>query len=124
MGIWQDKYQIDGPEGLRMKKRDEGLRQKWEQEREAAEAKRRQDEALQVVTPAQRDLGNSPGISPAFKTQFRRYEQDPNTTEAAKGLPSLEVKPGQHVRQTGDRGPSAAQRAATKFLTQNTGKVA
>jgi hypothetical protein len=125
MGIWQDRYQIEGPEGLRMKKRDEGLRKTWEQEREATEAKKRQDEALNIVTPQQRDLGAGPGISAAFKTQFKQYPQDPNSAEAAKGIPSLEVQPGQHVRQTGDRGPSGAQRAARKYLTnQNTGKVA
>lgn len=119
-GIWQDKYQIAGTDGLRMKKRDERLKADWLAEREKDEADKRSKAALDVVTPSAPDLGNGPGISPAFKTRFRTFEMDPNkpATPAGDGVPTLKVEPGQHVRQTGDRGPSAAQRAAAKFLEQ------
>jgi hypothetical protein len=123
---WEDKYQISGDDGLRMKKRDENLKSSWEKEREAAEADRRSKQALEVVTPAQRDLGNGPGISAAFKTRFKTFETDPDKPAVSRsdGLPTLKVEPGQHVRQAGDRGPSGAQRAAAKYLAKQTGKVA
>jgi uncharacterized coiled-coil protein SlyX len=119
--VWEEKYQVttgSWGEGLRMQKRDERMKSDWEKERETADAKRRQDEALNVVTPAQREMGEGPGISAAFKTKFRTFETDPNKPAVADrgGVPTLEVKPGQHVRQdTGNRIP-AAQRAAAKFL--------
>jgi len=122
--VWEEKYQVGGMTGLRMKKHEEGLKKTWESERETADAKKRQDEALNVVTPTQAELGTGAGISAAFKTKFRTYETDPNKqpTPAGDGVPSLSVQPGQHVRQTGDRGPSGAQRAAAKFLEQHSGK--
>jgi hypothetical protein len=124
---WEQKYQIGAGawgDGLRMQKRDEGLKKNWESEREVVEAKRRQDEALNVVTPSAPELGDGAGISRAFKTRFQQYEMDPNKPAVPQqsGVPSLEVRPGQHVRQTGDRGPSGAQRAAAKFLEQRAGK--
>jgi len=116
--VWEEKFQIGGDSGLRMKKRDETLKSSWQAEREKEEADKRSKQALEVVTPTQADLGNGPGISPAFKTRFRTFEMDPQkpATPAADGVPSLKVEPGQHVRQSGDRGPSAAQRAAAKYL--------
>lgn len=116
--VWEQKYGVTGTDGLRMKQHNENLKKTWEQEREAADAKKRQDEALNVVTPKQTDLGAGPGISGAFKTRFRTFEMDPNKAPVADngGVPSLSVAPGQHVRQTGDRGPSGGQRAAQKFL--------
>lgn len=116
--VWEDKYQVAGDTGLRMQKRDERLKSAWAQEQEAKAAKDRQDAALNVVTPKQTDLGAGPGISAAFQTRFKTYEMDPNKAPVADngGVPSLKVEPGQHVRQTGDRGPSGAQRAAAKFL--------
>lgn len=121
---WEDKYQIGGDSGIRMQKRDERLKAEWAKERETADADRRQREALEVVTPKGVDLGDGAGISRAFKTQFKQYDPDPNKQAVADagGVPSLEVKPGQHVRQTGDRGPSAAQRSAAKFLEKMGGK--
>jgi hypothetical protein len=126
MGIWQDKYNIDGDTGLRMQKRDERMKADWAKEQEVANAKRLQDEALNVVTPAQKDLGAGPGISAAFKTKFKTYEMDPEKpgTPMPGGDPSIKVLPGQHVRQdTGARIP-AAQRAAMKHLANQQGKVA
>jgi hypothetical protein len=120
--VWEEKFQISGDDGLRMKKRDENLRKSWESDREKADADKRSKQALEVVTGGERqpDLGTGPGISPAFKTKFRQFDPDPNKPAVIDngGIPSLEVKPGQHVRQTGDRGPSGAQRAAQKFLEQ------
>ena len=117
-GIWQDKYSVGGDTGLRMQKRDERLKSEWAAEREKADADKRQKEALEVVTPRQADLGAGANISSAFKTKFRTFEMDPNKTAVADagGVPSLAVKPGEHVRQTGDRGPTGAQRAAAKHL--------
>jgi hypothetical protein len=123
-GIWQDKYQIAGDTGLRMAKRDERLKASWASERDAADAAKRSAAALEVVTPTQADLGAGPGISLAFKTKLGpRFETDPSKPAqgAGDGVPSLNVQPGQHVRQSGDRGPSAAQRAAAKFLEQRSG---
>ncbi len=118
--VWEDKYQIAGDEGLRMRKRDERLKTSWQSEREKDEADKRSKDALERVTPVQADLGTGPGISMAFKTKFREYPTDPGTipgeSVAQGGKPAVEVKPGQHVRQTGDRGPSGAQRAAAKHL--------
>lgn len=120
--VWEDKFQIAGDDGLRMKRRDENLRKSWETDREKTDADKRSKQALEVVTGGERqtDLGTGPGISPAFKTKFRQFDPDPNKPAVIDngGIPSLEVKPGQHVRQTGDRGPSGAQRAAQKFLEQ------
>jgi len=117
-GIWQDKYQIGGDDGLRMKRRDENLKKSWAAEAEKAAADARSKAALEVVTPTAADLGTGPGISAAFKTKFKTFDTDPNKPAVATsdGVPSLAVAPGQHVRQTGDRGPSGAQRAAQKFL--------
>jgi len=119
-GIWIDKYKIGGEDGLRMKKRDERLKAEWVSDREKAEADERSKKALEVVTPSAPDLGDGPGISAAFKTRFRTFEMDPNkpATPAGDGVPTLKVEPGQHVRQTGNRGLSGAQRAAQKFLEQ------
>jgi hypothetical protein len=116
-GIWEDKFGIAGDSGLRMQKRDEGLKASWAAERDKADAEKLQQQALNVVTPAQRELGDSAGISAAFKTKFRTYEMDPDKpASAAGGVPDVRVLPGQHVRQeTGGRVP-AAQRAAMKFL--------
>lgn len=125
--VWEDKFQIAGDNGLRMKRRDENLRKGWESDREKADADKRSKQALEVVTGGERqtDLGTGPGISPAFKTKFRQFDPDPNKPAIADqgGIPSLEVKPGQHVRQTGDRGPSGAQRAAQKFLEQRSAQA-
>jgi hypothetical protein len=125
--VWEDKFQIAGDDGLRMKRRDENLRKGWESDREKADADKRSKQALEVVTGGDRqpDLGTGPGISPAFKTKFRQFDPDPNKPAIADqgGIPSLEVKPGQHVRQTGDRGPSGAQRAAQKFLEQRSAQA-
>ncbi len=116
--VWEEKYSISGDAGLRMQKRDENLKKQWEQDAEKKAAEKRQQEALQVVTPKDTDLGTGPGISPAFKTKFRTFDPDPNKAPIADagGIPTLEVKPGQHVRQAGDRGPTGAQRAAAKYL--------
>lgn len=117
--VWEKQFNITGDDGLRMQKRDEANRKKWEEDREKTDAEKRSRDALNVVSPqGAPDLGTGPGISAAFKTRFRTFEMDPNKAPIADngGVPSLEVKPGQHVRQTGDRGPSAAQRAAAKFL--------
>ena len=121
---WEDKFGIGGSDGLRMRKRDEKLKSQWQADREKEEADKRSKQALEVVTPAQADLGSGPNISSAFKTRFRTFEMDPNkpAQAAGDGVPTLKVEPGQHVRQAGDRGPSAAQRAAAKFLEKvNTG---
>lgn len=123
--VWEEKFEISGDSGLRMKKRDENLRKSWESDREKAEADKRSKDALNVVTGGDKtpDFGEGPGISGAFKTKFRSYDMDPSKPAIADhgGMPSLEVKPGQHVRQTGDRGPTGAQRAAAKFLEQRSG---
>jgi hypothetical protein len=118
--VWEEKFNIAGEAGLRMQKRDEKLKQGWTTERETAEAAKRSADALNVVTPVAADLGTGPGISPAFKTRFRTFEMDPNKapTPVGDGVPTLNVAPGQHVRQTGDRGPTGAQRAAAKYLEQ------
>lgn len=121
--VWEEKYEVGGMTGLRMKKHEEGLKKQWQSDQETADAKRRQDEALNIVTPKQTELGDGAGISAAFKTRFRTFETDPNKQATpADGVPSLSVKPGEHVRQTGDRGPTGAQRAAAKFLEQRSGK--
>ena len=122
--VWEEKYHIKAGEwgdGLRMQKRDERLKADWVQDREKTEAAKRSADALNVVTPVAADLGTGPGISPAFKTQFRAFEMDPNkpAQPAGDGVPTLAVQPGQHVRQTGNRGPSGAQRAAAKFLEKS-----
>ncbi|HKS74446.1 MAG TPA: hypothetical protein VJQ82_14685, partial [Terriglobales bacterium] len=75
---WEEKFQVGGDDGLRMKKRDERLKSQWAQERDAADADRRQKEALNVVAPAQQELGDGAGISRAFKTRFKTFEPDPN----------------------------------------------
>lgn len=120
--VWEEKYNVVGDTGLRMQKRDERLRAEWQSDREKADANRLSKAALETVTPTARDLGTGPGISPAFKTQFKTYDMDPNkqsTQQGADGVPSVTVMPGQHVRQTGGgREMSGAQRAAQKFLTQ------
>lgn len=125
--VWEEKFQVGGMAGLRMKKHEEGLRQQWDSDRQKADAERIQKEALGVVTPQAPELGNGPGISTAFRTRFRTYEMDPNkaaTPAPSAGVPSLSVEPGQHVKQTGDRGPSGGQRAAAKYLAKQSGKVA
>ena len=126
--VWEKKYEIVGDTGLRMKKRDEQMRKDWESEREKADAEKRSKDALNVVTGQrdQPDLGTGPGVSAAFKTRFRQFDMDPQKAPVADngGVPSLSVKPGEHVRQTGDRGPTGAQRAAAKFLAQRGGKAA
>ena len=126
--VWEKKYEVSGDTGLRMKKRDDEMRKSWESEREKADAEKRSKDALNVVT-GQRDapdLGTGPGISGAFKTQFRTFDMDPQKPAIADhgGVPSLSVKPGEHVRQTGDRGPTGAQRAAAKFLASRGTKAA
>jgi hypothetical protein len=125
---WDNKFHIsdgDWGRGLRTTKMLENERKSWEQDREKADADKRSKDALNVVTGVDRqpDLGTGPGISGAFKTKFRTFDPDPNKPAIADngGVPQLEVKPGQHVRQTGDRGPSGAQRAAAKFLEQRSG---
>lgn len=128
VGQWERKFQIapgEWGDGLRMQKRDENLKADWAKEREASEAADRSKRALEVVTgPKNQELGDGPGISSAFKTRFKTYDPDPNKPAVADngGVPSLAVAPGQHVRQTGDRGPSGAQRAAQKFLEQRSGQ--
>lgn len=125
--VWEKKYEIAGDSGLRMKKRDEAMRAGWESDREKSDAEKRSKDALNVVTGNrdQPDLGDGPGISGAFKTKFRTFDMDPQKAPIADhgGVPSLSVKPGEHVRQTGDRGPTGAQRAAAKFLAQRSGKA-
>lgn len=131
--VWEEKYQVIAGtwgDGLRMQKRDERLKGDWTKERELAEADKMSKAALERVAPADVELGDGAGISAAFKTRFRTYEMDPSkpAQAAGDGVPTLKVEPGQHVRQTGPRGPSGAQRAAAKFLEQRqkqaTGKVA
>jgi len=119
--VWEAKFNIGGDAGLRMQKRDERLKSEWATEREKAEAAKRSQDALNVVAPQAVDLGTGRNISSAFQTKFRTFEMDPNKPPVADagGVPSLEVKPGQHVRQTGDRGPTGAQRAAAKFLEKS-----
>lgn len=118
---WEEKFGIAGESGLRMQKRDERLKADWAKEREAAEAAERSKKALEVVNgqPKGPEL-DGVGISPAFKTNFRTYETDPQkpATPAGDGVPSLTVLPGQHARQVGRTGPSGGQRAAQKFLEQ------
>jgi hypothetical protein len=117
-GIWEDKYNVGGNDGLRVQKRDEAKRAEWAAERDRSDAEKLQRQALEVITPAQKELGNGAGISPAFKTKFQTYEMDPNkpAVTSATGNPDIKVMPGQHIRQdSGSRIP-AAQRAATKFL--------
>jgi hypothetical protein len=126
--VWEKKYEVSGDTGLRMKKRDEEMRKSWESDREKKDAEKRDKDALNVVT-GQRDMpdfGKGPGVSAAFKTQFRTFDMDPQKPAVADhgGVPSLEVKPGQHVKQTGDRGPTGAQRAAAKFLASRGTKAA
>jgi len=121
--VWETKFQIDGDSGLRMQKRDERLKAGWASEREAADAAARSKAALEVVTPAQADLGSGPGISLAFKTKFKQFESDPNAqpgrvANGTDGVPVVVAQPGQHVRQEGGgRGPTGAQRAAAKYLS-------
>jgi len=115
--VWEEKYQISGDNGLRMQKRDERLKQTWQSESEAAAAAKRSQDALNVVAPQKTDLGDGPGISAAFKTKFRQYEMDPNKAATpADGVPTLNVEPGQHVRQSNGNRIPASQRAAAKFL--------
>jgi hypothetical protein len=125
VGVWEKKFNIAGDDGLRMKKRDEKLRSDWEGERTKRDAEERSKHALETVTGGNKapDFGDGPGISAAFKTNFRTYEMDPSKpgTAAGDGIPSLQVMPGQHVRRTGDRGPSGGQRAAQKFIEQRSG---
>lgn len=123
-GIWQDKYNIAGDTGLRMQKRDEKLKAEWQTEMDKKNAEDLQRRALEVVTPAQRELGDGAGISAAFKTRFREYDMDPDkpgtthgvSNETNKGEPTIKVLPGQHVRQENGARIPAAQRAAAKFL--------
>lgn len=122
--VWEQKYNISGDSGLRQQKRDESLKKQWLSERETQEAAERSKKALEVVTPAQHEIGTGANISTAFQTKFKQYEMDPGkpATPAGDGVPTLTVQNGQHVRQSGDRGPSAAQRAAAKFIErQSTG---
>ena len=116
--VWEQKYNIGGDAGLRMQKRDERLKVDWSAEREKAEADRASKAALERVAPQQIDLGTGRNISAAFQTKFKQFEMDPSKPAVADpgGVPSLAVAPGQHVRQTGNRGPSGAERAAAKFL--------
>lgn len=122
--VWEEKYQISGDNGLRMQKRDENLKKQWESDRDKADAEKRQKEALEVVTPVKRELGDGAGISAAFKTKFRQFEMDPDkpASSGGDGVPSLKVEPGQHVRQSGAGRVPAAQRAAAKFLERQAGK--
>lgn len=118
-GVWQDKYQIGGDNGLRMQKRDERLKSEWAAERDRADAEKMQRQALEVVTPATRELGDGVGISAAFKTKFRTYEMDPEKPAySAPGgdIPSVKVMPGQHVRMDNGARIPASQRAAAKYL--------
>lgn len=118
---WESKYQIGGDTGLRMQKRDEGMKSKWQADFEKQQADARSKAALEVVTGGgkQADLGDGPGISSAFKTKFRMFEMDPNkpASGTGDGVPTLKIEPGQHVRQSGDRGPRASERAAVKHMT-------
>ena len=119
--VWEDKYQITAGtwgDGLRMQKRDERLKTQWTQEREKAEADARSKAALEQVTPQPADFGAGPGISRAFTTKFKEYQMDPGqpAVKQGDGVPSLQVLPGQHARRVGSTGPSAAQRAAAKFI--------
>ena len=122
--VWEQKYNVSGESGLRMQKRDERLKAEWSSQREKDDADRRSREALEVVTPAQKDMGAGPGISAAFKTRFREYPMDPNqpVTQGADGTPTMRVEPGQHPRQEGGghRVP-ARERAAAKFLERGGG---
>jgi hypothetical protein len=122
MGVWQDKYGIGGDDGLRMKKRldtyAKSEREKWEKE----QADQRSKDALAVVNPQAKEFEGA-GISPAFKTEFKVHQMDPNTQPGTSGVkagevPTMAVPPGTHIRQPGGaagRVP-AAQRAATKFV--------
>ena len=119
--VWEEKYSISGEDGLRQKKRDEKLRASWESEREKQEAERRSKQALEVVTPAQAELGAGPGISAAFRNgplggRDQYHPPEPQQFEAKPDTPTLSVQPGQHVRQTGARRPTGAQRAAAKYI--------
>lgn len=126
VSVWEEKFNIAGDDGLRMKARDERLRTQWEDDRKKKDAEDLQKRALETVNgrPKGPEM-DGVGISPAFKTNFRTYETDPQkpavATGQSDGVPSLTVLPGQHVRQTGARGPSGGQRAAAKFLEQRTG---
>jgi outer membrane murein-binding lipoprotein Lpp len=129
--VWETKYQIksgDWGDGLRLEKRFEARLKDHDEKREKEEAEKRSKDALNVVTGQrdQPDLGTGPGVSAAFKTRFRTFEMDPQKAPVADngGVPSLSVKPGEHVRQTGDRGPTGAQRAAAKFLASRGTKAA
>ena len=115
---WENKFGVGGDNGLRMQKRDERLKQQWEADLQKKQAEDIQRQALNVVTPQQKEFEGR-GVSAAFKTQFRTYEMDPNKVANTDGVPTLKVEPGQHVRRTGDRGPSAAERAARKFVESN-----
>ena len=137
--VWESKYEISGESGLRMKKRDEALQNKWKEDYEREQSTLRSKQALDVVANrSSADLGNGPNISTAFKTKFREFPTDPNQLPGQKqagsgntagssagtgdGVPSLSVMPGQHVRQSGgDRGPRASERAAAKHIEKLTG---
>jgi hypothetical protein len=124
--VWEDKFKIGGDDGLRMQKRDERLKQSWQQDAEKAAADARSKAALEVVSgPPKPEFGDGPNISAAFKTNFRTFEMDPNKPGEGKpgegkpgegSVPGVTVLPGQHVRQTGGQRVPAAQRAAQKFL--------
>lgn len=124
VSVWEEKYNIAGESGLRMQKRDEGLRAQWEEDRKKKDADELSKRALETVNgrPKGPEL-DGVGISPAFKTNFRTFDPDPNkpATPQGDGVPSLAVLPGQHVRQVGRQGPSGGQRAAQKFLEQRSG---
>ena len=127
--VWEEKFQIGGDSGLRMVKRDERLKAQWQSDREKAEAAERDKRALEVVTPAQADFGSGPNVSPVFKTKFREFPSDPNAQPGQQqqqavgkdGVPVVVAQPGQHVRQEGGgHKPTGAQRAAQKFISQQT----
>jgi hypothetical protein len=118
--VWEAKFNIAGDSGLRMQKRLEAERVKWSEERDKAEADARSKAALEVVTgPKPTDFADGGvGISSAFKTRFKQFEMDPEkpAVAAGDGVPTLQVAPGQHVRQAGAGRVPASQRAAQKFL--------
>jgi hypothetical protein len=122
-GAWESKFEVGGDSGLRMTKRDERLKQSWQQDREKDDAAKLSAAALDQVTPRPVDLGTGPNISRAFKTRFKSFEMDPNKpAEApAAGAPSVTVQPGQHVRQQSGARIPASQRAAAKFIERQAG---
>ena len=129
-GIWQDKYQIGGDTGVRAQKSKERIiadaRSQWDKE----QADQRSKDALNVVTPQQREFGSGSNISLAFRNgplqgkdgyhpptpgQFDQQQHQGGGGDQGGGG-GVTVLPGQHVRQSSQGRVPAGQRAAQKFL--------